>query len=101
MATEVGSIYYDLDLDSKKFETGIAAANTKAATLSDQLTSQFGNAAAASQVFATGILAVGAAVAAAGGFALKSAGDYQQNRVAFETMLGSASKAQTLLKQIS
>jgi len=35
------------------------------------------------------------------GFAVKSAASYEMNRVAFETMLGSAKEAQGMLKQIS
>lgn len=36
-----------------------------------------------------------------GEFAVKSAADFEQNRVAFETMLGSADKARALLKEVS
>lgn len=99
--TSVGSIYYDLDLDSKKFEANLASADAKAKGFASQLGNQFEKSTQASQAFAGGLLAVGAGVLAAGGAALKSAGDYQQNAVAFEVMLGSASKAQGLLKQIS
>lgn len=99
--TSVGSIYYDLDLDSKKFEQNLAAADAKAKGFASQLGNQFEKSTQSSQAFAGGLLAVSAGVLAAGGAALKSAGDYQQNAVAFEVMLGSASKAQSLLKQIS
>lgn len=49
-----------------------------------------------------GIVA-GAAGAAAGiaGFALKAAGEFEQSSIAFETMLGSAEKAQALLEDIT
>lgn len=43
---------------------------------------------------------VGASVAAATAYPIKLAGEYEQANVAFEVMLGSASKAQTLLKDI-
>jgi len=43
----------------------------------------------------------GASLTAALGFAVKSAASYEMNRVAFETMLGSAKEAQGMLKQIS
>jgi len=50
---------------------------------------------------AIGIAAAGAATAAAGGMALKSAGEYEQSRIAFETMLGSADKARGLMTDIA
>jgi len=45
-------------------------------------------------------LAVTAPLLGIGAAALKSAADLDQNRIAFETMLGSADRAQTLLKDI-
>lgn len=56
------------------------------------------------KVVKVGALAVTAfmgAASAAGFFAVKSAGDFQQARIAFETMLGSAEKAGKLLKEVS
>lgn len=50
---------------------------------------------------AAGIAAAGLATAAAGGMAIKSAGDYEQSRIAFETMLGSADKARGLMTEIA
>ncbi|MFA6429765.1 MAG: tape measure protein [Patescibacteria group bacterium] len=45
--------------------------------------------------------AVGASAGALGIAALKSAGEYEQSRVAFETMLGSAEKATKFLKEMT
>jgi tape measure domain-containing protein len=53
------------------------------------------------KVAAVGIAAAGAATAAAGVLAIKSAGDYEQSRIAFETMLGSADKARGLMNDIA
>jgi len=58
------------------------------------------DATAASQKFAVGM---GAAVTAIGGLgyaALKAAGDMEQTKVAFTTMLGSAAQADTFIKQL-
>jgi tape measure domain-containing protein len=49
----------------------------------------------------TGIIALGGAFKAAGSAAIGGASSFEQNRVAFETMLGSADKARSLLTQIS
>lgn len=45
--------------------------------------------------------ALGLATVAAAGFAIKSAADFEQSRVAFDTMLGSAEKGRKLMKDIS
>jgi tape measure domain-containing protein len=47
------------------------------------------------------VLGLGTALATAGTFAAKSASEYEQNRIAFDTMLGSAEKARDMLKQVS
>lgn len=47
------------------------------------------------------LTAAGAAVGFLGAKAIGSAGDFEQYRVAFETMLGSAEKAKTLMSEIS
>lgn len=52
-------------------------------------------------IAAAGIAAAGAAVAAAGVMAVKSAGEYEQSRIAFDVMLGSADKARTLMTEIA
>ena len=55
----------------------------------------------AAKFAAAGIAAAGVATAAAGVMAIKSAGDYEQSRIAFETMLGSAEKARGLMTDIA
>lgn len=49
----------------------------------------------------TGVIALGGAIKDAATAAIGGASSFEQNRVAFETMLGSADKARTLLTQIS
>lgn len=58
----------------------------------------FGAAANAAKI---AVIALGAATAAAGVSAVKSAADFEQNRVAFQVMLGSADKAQQLMEQMA
>jgi tape measure domain-containing protein len=55
----------------------------------------------AGKAAAVGIAAAGAAVLVAGKSAITSAGDYEQSRIAFETMLGSADKARSLMTDIA
>lgn len=50
---------------------------------------------------ATGIAALAGVVGVAGAAAIKSAGEFEQNRVAFDVMLGSADKARELMVDIS
>ena len=56
---------------------------------------------AVGKLAAVGIAAAGVATAAAGVMAIKSAGDYEQSRIAFETMLGSADKARQMMTSIA
>jgi tape measure domain-containing protein len=48
-----------------------------------------------------GIMAAGTALFFAGRSALKTASEYQQSRIAFDTMLGSAEKGQKMMKELS
>lgn len=55
----------------------------------------------ASKGFALGLAGVATGVIALGKASLDAAANYEQNKVAFTTMLGSAEKAQTLLKDLT
>jgi tape measure domain-containing protein len=57
-------------------------------------------AAGASRAFALGVGAGAVAIGGLGYAALKAANDMEQTRIAFETMLGSASKADEFVKQL-
>lgn len=52
------------------------------------------------RTLATGLTVGLGATALAGGFALKVAGDFEQTRIAFEGILGSAERADTFLRQL-
>jgi len=56
---------------------------------------------AAGKAAAAGLAAAAAATGAAGVMAIKSAGEYEQSRIAFDTMLGSADKARALMTDIA
>ena len=58
------------------------------------------NAASASRVFGIGIGAAAGGVIALGGAAIKAAADMEQTRIAFQTMLGSAEKADVFIKDL-
>lgn len=59
------------------------------------------SAVAIGQLAVQGLNSVMDKFAQAGRFAIESAGDFEQNRIAFETMLGSADKARAMLKEVS
>ena len=65
-----------------------------------KLSSKLESAADASRTFALGLTAGAVAIGGLGYAALKAAGDMEQTKIAFETMLGSASKADAFIKQL-
>jgi tape measure domain-containing protein len=97
MSTNVGSIHYDLKLNTTDFDRQSAVVKSKLSTVGGGL-NKLGNSAVA---LAGGMAAVGTALALAGNAALNNASDYQQSRIAFDTMLGSAEKGQAIMKQLS
>lgn len=60
-----------------------------------------GGVAVAGKLVAGAALAAGTAIAGAGVLGIKSAGDFEQSRVAFEVMLGSADKARSMMQDIA
>lgn len=116
-----GTIVWNLDIDPKGYDSKLSKASRDARNLGRQLDrtkfdgfsanasaafSKVGNAvsSAASQLIDFGkkaSLALGTASIAAGGFAVKSAADFEQTRIGLENMLGSADKARSVLKQVS
>lgn len=101
MATEVGSIYYDLDLDDKKFKAGLSSASAEAKSFSTGLENFFSASVAGSQAFGMGLLALGTTLGVVGGFGLKAAGDLEAMTMGFKTLLGSATKADEAVKMIA
>jgi tape measure domain-containing protein len=66
----------------------------------DETERRFERSANASRTFALGLGAAAVAVGGLGFAAIKAAGDMEQTRIAFETMLGSAEKADEFVKQL-
>lgn len=60
-----------------------------------------GNATAASTAFAAGLAAVGTGLGFVGGAMLKQAGNFEQTKIGFTTMLGSAEAAENKLRELS
>lgn len=75
MATEVGSLYYDLDIDDKKLSSALSRADKNVSSFGDKVGAYWGKATESSKLFAAGIAAAGVAVAA---FGYKSVQAYQE-----------------------
>lgn len=101
MAFDIGSVIAKVDADISGFKQGMAEAKSHLGGFKDGIAS----AADGVKSFAEGVSVASAVVA--GGLALmaksalNSAASFEQNRIAFETMLGSAEEARKLLKEIS
>ena len=87
MALKAGSVYVDVDANTSKFKKGMKGVGSDLEGIKSSI-KKFG-------------LALGAAGAAAGVFAIKSAASYEQSRIAFDTLLGSAEKGKRMLKEVS
>lgn len=94
--TQVGSIYYDVDLDDKKFRAGADGVNNQLKGLEGA----FKRAEHGSQMFAGALTAVGVAGLAAVGFGIKMAADLETMTQGFVTLLGSTEKANEAIKMI-
>jgi phage tail tape-measure protein len=104
MAFLGGDNQVDILIKSSADNRGIDETNRSLSNLSDHSGTSGKSVAALGMVAKTaaiGIAAAGAAVGTAGVAAIKSAGSYEQSRIAFETMLGSADKARVLMQQIA
>lgn len=95
-STEIGKIHYALDLDSKKFDSGLDKADGKFKGLTGMLKS----AEAGSKAFAAGLAIAGAALTAISIAGIKSAASLETMRSGFITLLGSAEKADEALQMI-
>ena len=94
MATQVGSIYYDLDLDDKDFNKKVDQASGKV----ENLGFSFGKAEEASKLFAVGLAAVGAAGIGAATFGIKMAAQLETMTQGFERYLVQPKKQMRLLR---
>lgn len=96
MSEKVGEIYYDVDLDNKKFDKGVSHVNNSLAGLEKS----FVRAEAGSFAFAGGLTAIATAGVSALGFGVKLAGDLEAMRMGFVTLLGSTEKADKAIEMI-
>lgn len=100
MAEQVGSIYFDLDLDDKKYQGKLSNAESEAKTFSNRVGDYFEASRTASLKFAAGIGVVASAMGVIGGMGLKTAGDFEAARQGLVTLLGSAEKADATMARI-
>lgn len=102
MAVEIATAYISLVPSTKglgkKIAGEVESAGGDAAKAGEGLGSRLMG--GVSEAVKKGALVLGAAGVAAGAFGLKAAADFQQTRIAFEGMLGSADKAQGFLSDL-
>lgn len=89
-------MYVRINSDDSKFTQGIKEAQTRLEGLKGRMAA----AEQSSKRLAAGLAVIGAALMAAGLKSIKMAGDLEQTRIAFTTMLGSAEKADAFIKQL-
>jgi tape measure domain-containing protein len=94
--TQVGSIYYDLDLDDSKFKKGSSGVKSEL----QGLEGAFASAEKGSKVFLGAVTAAIAAGGAALGFGIKIAGELESARQGFVALLGSAEKADAVMVRV-
>lgn len=107
MAEEKVSIIYELkDLASsgiskiQKVLSDFGTSANQASKNAENLQKQLEGLGSVGKTLAVGAGIVSAGLGAVGYAALKAAGDFEQQRIAFEVMLGSAEKAKVLLEQL-
>lgn len=93
---ELANMYVRINSDDSKFTQGIKEAQSRLEGLKNRMSA----AEASSKKLAAGLAVIGAALMAAGLKSIKMAGDLEQTRIAFTTMLGSAEKADAFIKQL-
>ena len=93
---ELANMYVNITSDDAKFSQGIKAARQQLEGLKGRMEA----AEKSSKALAKGMAAIGAALMAAGLKSIKMAGDLEQTRIAFTTMLGSAEKADAFIRDL-
>lgn len=89
-------MYVNITSDDSKFSQGIKEARMQLEGLKGRMTA----AEESSKKLAKGLAVIGAALMAAGLKSIKMAGDLEQTKIAFTTMLGSAEAADAFIKQL-
>lgn len=89
-------MYVNIKIDDARFKQGIKDAQSRL----DGLKARMAAAEASSKKLAAGLAVIGTALMAAGLKSIKMAGDLEQTRIAFTTMLGSAEAADAFIKQL-
>lgn len=97
---EVGNLFVKLNLDMSGLQRGLEQAKAQVAGLGDRLQSAMKAAEPGSKALAASLAAVGAAAGALGLKTIKMAGQMEQSRIAFTTMLGSAEAADAFLREL-
>lgn len=92
--TQVGSIYYDLDLDDSKFKGKTANASKEVKSFGETVATTFKTGGIAATGFLAAISGVGLAMT-------KVASDFEQNRISFEVMAGSVELGRKALTDLS
>ncbi|MCK9461586.1 MAG: tape measure protein [Proteobacteria bacterium] len=98
---EVGSIVASIKADITDFKSGMKTVKNETSALGNVGSKLSGIGSDILDFTKKSILAVSAASVAGSVFAVKSASDFEQSRVGFETMLGSAEKAKSLMTDIA
>lgn len=104
MAFSLGDIIVTIKSNTTDLKRGLAEVQsmaTKTADLGNRISAGLEKSTDSSRKFAVGVLAAGTAVVGLGVAGVKSAATFEQSRIAFETMLGSAERAQKLMMDIS
>lgn len=97
---EIGSLYYDIDINDSKLKTGLAESDAAVKSFGNRIGEYFSASAAASKQFALGLGVVGVAAGSLIGYGAQIAGDLESARQGFITLLGSASTADETIAMI-
>lgn len=104
MAFNVGDIIVTIKAKTEDLQRGLSEVQNMANKTRDfgsKISNSMERATEGSQRFLLGVTAAGAGLTALGVAGVKSAGEFEQSRVAFETMLGSADKARKMMADIA
>lgn len=93
---EIAKAYVSITADDAKFQQGIKSVQSRLEGLKGRMAA----AEASSKKLAAGLAVIGTALGAVALKSVKMAGDLEQTRIAFTTMLGSAEAADAFIRQL-